>query len=112
MFKKEFDYFHHLFKHIATNQQNNHFVGKVSMTAKGFNKFFYMQLLEVEHMAVTGKEVCRAPFHQGGLGPGSPRKMWNLEAQKRNFQCLGHKEELFIIIFIDQWTRSFMNLMF
>lgn len=96
MFKKEFDYFHHLFKHIATNQQNNHFVGKVSMTAKGFNKFFYMQLLEVEHMAVTGKE----------------RKMWNLEAQKRNFQCLGHKKELFIIIFIDQWTRSFMNLMF
>lgn len=40
----------------------------------GFNKFFYMGLLEIEHLAVTEKEAVWPLFTRGVWGYAPPEK--------------------------------------
>ena len=52
-----------------TNEKARDFLAGTS--GRGFNKFFYTRLIEVEQAAVTKKEA----FPLGGLGACSPRKI-------------------------------------
>ena len=75
---------------------------------RGFNKFFYNQLLQVDQAAVTTKGAMRPLATRGVLGhaPGPEKlKFRSSEMQFPAFQA--SKRVLFMIIFIDQMSTVF-----